>query len=85
MSFHGVQIDKPSANERPILNTTIQMMYQRYVSRKKRMRSMTYIIARVKATWFEQRLLPNNRSLQPWTVMRAITAIGLLKEDVRKK
>ena len=64
-SFHGVQIDRPRWNDRATLNTTTQMMYQRYVSRKNRMRSMTYMMASVKGTWLLQRAVPKYLSLQP--------------------
>ena len=85
MSFQGVQMERPKENERPILKITIQIMYQRYVSKKKSTRSMTYMMASVKGTWFVQRALPKSLSLHPWTLVLAITAIGLLKEDVKKK
>src|SRR6267154_4127451 len=84
-SFQGVQMDKPSEKERPTEKTTIQMMYHKYVSRKNRIKSMIYMMVNVKGTWFEQRILPNNLSLHPCTVVRAMTAIGELKELVRKK
>jgi hypothetical protein len=51
MSFHGVQIERPSANERAMLKTVFQMTYQRNVSRKKRTRSMQNMAASVKAGW----------------------------------
>jgi hypothetical protein len=85
ISFHGVQIDNPKENERPILNMTIQMIYHKYVSRKKSTRSMTYMIASVNGTWFVHNTLPNSLSLHPCTLVRAITAMGLLNEDVKKK
>lgn len=84
-SFHGVQMDRPNENDRPTLNTTIQIMYQRYVSRKNRIKSITYMMASVIGTWFVQSAVPKNRSLQPWTFVRTMTAIGLPKEVVRKK
>ncbi len=43
------------------------------------------MIARVKGTWFVHSALPKNRSLQPCTFVRAMTAIGLEKDDVKKK
>ena len=49
MSFHGVQIDKPSPNERPMENTVFQMIHQRKVSRKNKISSIRYMIVNVKA------------------------------------
>ena len=61
------------------------MTYHKYVSRKNRIKSITYMIANAKGTWFEQSALPKKRSLQFWTLVRAMTAMGELKDDVRKK
>ena len=66
-------------------NTTTQMMYHRYVSRKNNMRSMIYMIVSANGTWFWHRALPKNLSLHPWTFVLAMTAMGLLKDDVKKK
>src|SRR5882762_6273902 len=85
MSFHGVQMDKPRENDLPTLNTTFQMMYHRYVSRKNKIKSMTYMIVSVNGTWFVQRELPKNLSLHPCTFVRAITAMGPLNDEVKKK
>jgi len=85
ISFHGVQIDIPSPKDLVMLKMTIQMMYHKYVSKKKRIRSMTYIIVSVNGTWLEHNELPKIRSEQPCTLVRAITAIGLLKDEVKKK
>ncbi len=84
-SFHGVQIDRPRWNDRATENTTIQMTYHRYVSRKNRMRSMTYMIASANGTWLLHRAAPKYLSLQFKTFVRAMTATGLLKFDVKKK
>jgi len=84
-SFQGVQMDNPSPNDLPILKMTTQMMYHKYVSKKKRTRSMTYITVSVKGTWLEHKWLPNMRSEHPCTLVLAITAIGLLKDVVKKK
>ena len=35
--------------------STFQMIHHRKVSRKKSTRSMTYVVAKVNATWFLQR------------------------------
>lgn len=85
MSFHGVQIDKPRAKDRPILKTTSQMMYQRYVSKKNNTRSMIYMIVSAKGMWFRHRAFPKILSLQFSMFVRAMTETGLLKEDVKKK
>lgn len=46
---------------------------------------MTYMIVSVNGTWLAQSAVPNNLSLQPWTLVRAMTAMGLLNEEVKKK
>lgn len=46
---------------------------------------MTYIIVSVNGTWLEHKEVPKIRSEQPCTLVRAITAIGLLKDEVKKK
>jgi hypothetical protein len=46
---------------------------------------MTYMIVRVKGTWLVQSVLPKNLSLHPCTLVRAMTAIGLLNDEVKKK
>ena len=46
---------------------------------------MTYMIVSVNGTWLEHNALPKMRSEQPCTLVRAITAIGLLNDEVRKK
>ena len=84
-SFHGVQMESPRANERPILNTTTQMIYHRYVSKKNSTKSMIYMIVSANGTWLLQSAVPKNLSLHPWTFVRAMTAMGLLKDEVRKK
>ena len=85
ISFQGVQIDRPRANDRPTLKTTSQMTYQRYVSKKKRIRSMIYMIARANGMWFLQRASPKSLSLQRSMFVRAMTATGALKDDDKKK
>jgi hypothetical protein len=50
MSFQGVQMERPRENDRPMLKMTTQMIYHKYVSRKKRIRSITYMIARANGT-----------------------------------
>ena len=50
ISFHGVQMDIPRPKDLPILKMTIQMIYHKYVSKKKRIRSMTYMIVSVNGT-----------------------------------
>ena len=85
ISFQGVQIDRPRANDRPILKTTSQMMYQRYVSKKKRIRSIRYMIARANGMWFLQRASPKILSLQRSMFVRAMTETGALKDEDKKK
>jgi hypothetical protein len=85
MSFHGVQMLSPSAKLRAIEKTVFQMMYQRYVSRKKSTRSMTNMIASVNAAWFWHSAAPKILSSQPWIVIPTIAAIGFEKDCVRKK
>jgi hypothetical protein len=65
MSFHGLQVEIPKEKERNTLKMAYQMIYQRKVSKKKRMRSMMYMMVRVKAAWFAQRVLPTRISLHP--------------------
>ena len=43
-------MERPSENDRPILNMTIQMMYHKYVSKKNNTKSITYMMVRVKGT-----------------------------------
>ena len=78
-------MDRPRENDLPTLNTTFQMIYHKYVSRKNKIKSMTYMIVSVKGTWLVQSELPKNLSLQPCTFVRAMTAIGLLNDEVKKK
>jgi hypothetical protein len=78
-------MERPMLNERETEKMTFQMMYQRYVSRKNMMRSITYMIASVNSTWREQSTVPKNGSWQLTTRFRAMTATGLLNEEVRKK
>ena len=78
-------MDKPNENERPMLNMTIQMMYHKYVSKKNNIKSMTYMMTSVIVTWLVQRTFPKILSLHPWTFVRAMTAIGLLNDAVKKK
>ena len=79
MSFHGVQMERPRANERAMEKTVFQMTYHRNVSRKNCVcqsslceprtsaRSMTNIIASAKAGWFMHRPTPSRLSEQFWT------------------
>ena len=46
---------------------------------------MTYMIARANGTWLLHSAVPKYLSLQPWTFVRAMTAMGLEKDEVRKK
>lgn len=78
-------MDKPNENERPMLNITIQMIYHKYVSKKNNIKSMTYMMTSVIVTWLVQRALPKILSLHPWTLVRAMTAMGLLNDAVKKK
>jgi len=43
------------------------------------------MIVSVKGTWLVHSTFPKYLSLHPWTFVRAMTAIGLLNDDVRKK
>ena len=43
----------------------LQIVYQRYVSRKKSVRSMMYITVSVKMAWFLQRKVPRMASAHP--------------------
>ena len=61
------------------------MMYQRYVSKKKRIRSIKYMIDRVSGMWFLQRAAPKILSLQRSMFVRAMTETGALKDDDKKK
>jgi len=49
MYSHGVQIESPSANDRPMLKMVFQMTNQRKVSRKNSRRSMMYMMMSVKS------------------------------------
>ena len=60
-------------------------MYQRYVSKKKRIRSIKYMITRANGIWFLQRAFPKILSLQRSIFVRAMTETGALKDDDRKK
>src|ERR1700761_7222191 len=62
MSFQGVHILNPSWKLRVIEKTVFQMTYHRKVSRKNNTRSITYMIARVKAAWFLQIEVPKSLS-----------------------
>ena len=73
MSFHGVQIERPSVNNLAILNTVFQMMYHRKVSKKNSTKSMTYIIVSVNAAWFVQSAFEKNRSEHPWIFIPTMT------------
>ena len=72
-------------NERAMEKTVFQMIHQRNVSRKKRTRSMMYMIVSVNAAWFLQRWSPKYLSLQFWIFIPTMTRIGSRKPWVRKK
>ena len=62
-----------------------QMMYQRKVSRKNRMRSIMNIIVNVNVGWFKHNVSPNNQSSQFKTLVPTIMHIGSQNDNIRKK
>ena len=66
-------------NDRMIINTVFQMMYQRKVSKKYSTRSVIYMVVNVNAAWLVQRAAPKNLSVQPWTFMLTHDCDGVIE------